>query len=92
MQREGIRHWLATPLVGESGLTTPAYVLLFALMAVSFGLARRASASQLALLSAAIAFASSIVKVQSTGTYVAWAYPLLLIGTFANGSGERPID
>ncbi len=91
-QREGIRHWLATPLVGESGLTTPAYVLLFALMASSFAFARRASASQLALLSAAIAFASSIVKVQSTGTYVAWAYPLLLIGTFANGRGERPID
>ena len=82
-QREGIRRWLATPLVGESGLTSPAYILLFGLMGATFVVARGASASQLALLTAAIALASSIVKVQSTGTYVAWAYPFLLIGIFA---------
>ena len=89
-QREGIRQWLATPLVGESGLTSPAYVLLFALMGTTFALARGASAAQLALLTAAIALASSIVKVQSTGTYVAWAYPFLLIGIFGDREPQQP--
>jgi hypothetical protein len=88
-QREGARRWLATPLIGESGLTSPSYVLLFGLMAATFAFARGASASQLALLTAAIALASSIVKVQSTGTYVAWAYPFLLIGIFAAGQPRQ---
>ena len=83
-QREGARRWLSTPLVGESGLASPAYLLLFGLMALTFAMARGASASQLALLTAAIALASSIIKVQSTGTYVAWAYPFLLVGIYAN--------
>src|SRR5262245_45405547 len=91
-QRDAVRRWLATPLVGESGLTTPAYLLLFGLMALTFAIARGANASQLALLTAVIALASSMIKVQSTGTYVAWAYPFLLIGIFANGASRRTFD
>jgi hypothetical protein len=90
-QRAGIREWMVTPLVGQSGLTTPTYFLLFGLVAASVGLARGASASRLALLTAAIAIAFSVVKIHATGTYVAWAYPFLLIGIFASsgrGQGE----
>jgi len=91
-QREGIRRWLMTPLVGESSLATPFYVVFYALVAATFVWARGASAAQLALLTACIAIMAMLVKVQSTGTYVAWAYPFLLIGIFANGPGGRPID
>lgn len=85
-QREGIRKWAVTPLVGESGLTTPTYVALFGLVALTFLIARGTTPAGLALLSASIALAFSIIKIQPSGTYVAWAYPLLLIGVFANGT------
>jgi hypothetical protein len=88
-QREGVRRWLSTPLVGDSGLTTPAYVVFFGLVAATCVIARHASASQLALLTAVIAIAASVIKVQSTGSYVAWAYPFLLIGIFATA---RPAE
>jgi len=81
-QREGLRKWLTTPLIGQSGLTTPTYALFFALVGAAFFLARGATAGGLALLSAAIALAASMIKIQPSGTYVAWAYPLLLIGIF----------
>jgi len=83
-QRGSVRGWMIAALVGKSGLTSPAYVLFFALVGLSFVLARAASASQLALLSAAIALAASVVKIHSTGVYVAWAYALLLIGVFTS--------
>ena len=88
-QRAGIRGWMIAPLLGRSGLTSPAYLLFFALVATTFVLARRASASQLALLSAAIALGASVVKIHSTGVYVAWAYGLLLIGVFASDRVTR---
>lgn len=89
-QREGIRRLVTTPLVGESGLTTPVYCSFFALVAATFFFARGASAAQLALLTAAIAIAASVVKIHSTGSYAAWAYPFLLIGIFAGV--ERPVE
>jgi hypothetical protein len=82
-QRAGGRRWMTTPLVGESGLTTPTYLVFFGLVAATFFMARRASPAQLALLTAAIALAASVIKIQPSGTYVAWAYPFLLIGIFA---------
>jgi hypothetical protein len=91
-QREGARRWLMTPLVGESGLATPFYMVFYTLVAVTFLLARRASVAQLALLTACIAIMAMLVKVQPTGSYVAWAYPFLLIGIFANGAAGRPIE
>ena len=86
-QREGVRRRLIAPSVGQSSLTSPAYLLLFLLVGASVFIARRTSAAGLALLSAAVAIAFSLLKIQPTGTYVAWAYPLLLLGSFA----ARPI-
>jgi hypothetical protein len=91
-QREGVRRWMMTPLVGESGLATPFYALFYALVAATFVLARRASPAQLALLTASIAIMAMLVKIQPTGTYVAWAYPFLLIGIFANGPPPSSIE
>jgi len=91
-QREGIRRWIISPLVGQSGLTSPAYVLLFALVGLTCLLARRTSAAGLGLLSAAIALAFSIVKIQPSGTYVAWASPLLLIGIYADRTVAAPVE
>jgi hypothetical protein len=42
----------------------------------------------LALASAAVAIASALVKIHATGTYLAWSYPLLLLGHFAGAAGE----
>jgi hypothetical protein len=75
------------PSVGESSVTSPVYLLLFLLVGASAFIARRTSAAGLALLSAAVAIAFSLLKIQPTGTYVAWAYPLLLLGSFA----ARPV-
>jgi hypothetical protein len=36
-----------------------------------------------------VALASSPLKIQPTGTYVAWAYPFLLIGIFAGRQTAR---
>ena len=88
-QREGIRRWIMTPLVGQSGLTTPAYALFYVLVTVTFLLARNASPPQLALLTGAIAIAAALIKIQPTGTYVAWAYPFLLIGIFTSGRARE---
>jgi hypothetical protein len=88
-QRGGIRQWMTTPLAGKSGLTTPAYLMFFGLVGAAFFFARGASAPQLALLTAAVALASSLLKIQPTGTYVAWAYPFLLIGIFASRQTAR---
>ena len=76
---------MITLLVGDSGLTTPTYVLFFSLVAGSFFVARGGTQARLALLTGAIALAASTIKVHSTGTYVAWGYPFLLIGWFATG-------
>jgi hypothetical protein len=82
-QRGGVRHWLIAPAIGESSLTSPAYLLLFLLVGGSFFMARHASAAGLALLTATVAIAFSLLKIQPTGTYIAWSYPFLLIGFFA---------
>jgi hypothetical protein len=87
-QREGVRRWLMAPLAGSSSLTSPAYLLLFVLIGATAAIGVRTTPAGLALLSAAIAIAFSLLKIQPTGTYVAWAYPLLLIGFFAEGRGS----
>jgi hypothetical protein len=82
-QRAGIRGWLNTPLVGRSGFMTPVFLAFLALVAATFGLARQRTPQELALVAAVVALGSSLVKIHPTGTYVAWSYPLLLIGWFA---------
>lgn len=78
-QRAGLRQSLMTPLAGST-FTTPAWLALLGLIAGSFVLARGRPAGDLALLSASIAIAATLVKPHATGTYMAWYYGLLLIG------------
>ena len=91
-QRGGLRGWLTKPLAGESSLTTPAYLVFFVVVALTAVMALRAAAWQLALLSAALAIGAHLLKIHSTGTYVAWAYPLLLLGFFTSDRGPRTAD
>jgi hypothetical protein len=84
-QRGGIRRVFSTPLVGGSGLTTPAWLAFAALMASTFVLARGRSPAQLASLAGAVAIAATLVKPHATGTYLAWSYGLILVGVL----GER---
>jgi hypothetical protein len=79
-QRGGIRGWLMAPLVGTSGLTTPAFLAFVAFACGSFALTRRRPARALALTSAAVIIGANVLKIHPTGTYVAWFYPFLLIG------------
>jgi len=83
-QRGGIRGWLMAPLVGTSGLTTPAFLAFVAFASGSFALARRRAAPALALLTAAVVIGANLLKIHPTGTYVAWYYPFLLIGFLAS--------
>jgi hypothetical protein len=89
-QREGIRHMLSTPLVGNSGLTTPAWMVFLVLVCGSFFLARGRSPAELALLAASIALASALVKPHATGTYMAWYYGPLLLGLTARSFTSKP--
>jgi hypothetical protein len=84
-QRTGVRRAFSTPLVGESGLTTPAWLMFAALVVLTFFLVRGRSTVELALASGAVAVGATLVKPHATGTYMAWYYGLLLIGFFAGG-------
>ena len=79
-QREGVRRVLSTPLVGGSGLTSPAWLAFAAFLASTFFLARGRRPAELALLAGAVAIGATLVKPHATGTYLAWSYPLLLLG------------
>ena len=82
-QRPGIRGWFVHPLVADSSLTTPLFLMFVAGVVASFRMARRTRPHELALLVGAIAIAASLQKIHPTGTYFAWAYPFLMIGFFA---------
>lgn len=82
-QREGIRRALSTPLAGASGVTSPAWLIFLALICACFLLARGRGPAELALLAGALAIGANLVKPHATGTYLAWYYPLLLIGFLA---------
>jgi hypothetical protein len=86
-QRRGVRGWLNKPLLAGSSFTAPFFVAFIALSIGAFALARRRHAHQLALLAAMVAIGASLLKIHPTGTYVAWAYPFLLLGFFADTSG-----
>jgi hypothetical protein len=81
-QKGGIRRAVMTPLL-SSPLTTLAWGAFFTLIAATGLLAHRRSSAALALLSAAIAMAATLVKPHATGTYLAWYYGLVLIGVCA---------
>jgi hypothetical protein len=83
-QRDGVRGWLMTPLIADESMTRPVVVAFFAFAAGLFFVARGRSPSQLALLVAAVAMGAQLWKIHATATYVAWYYPLLLIGLFCD--------
>jgi len=85
-QRHGVRGWFAHPLASDSSLTTPLFLTFAAFVGATFWLARRTRPAQLALVLAAVAIAASLQKIHPTGTYVAWAYPFLMIGLFAEST------
>jgi hypothetical protein len=89
-QRGGVRAWLMQPLVGSSGLTSPALLAFFGFAASAFALTRRRPAPALALVSAAVIIGANLIKIHATGTYVAWFYPFLLIGLFAPAAAPTP--
>jgi hypothetical protein len=89
-QRGGFRDRLTTPLVRGSTLTSPAWLAFAGLIGITFFLARSRPAADLALLSGAVALGATLVKPHATGTYLAWYYPLLLIGFLAGGFTSRP--
>lgn len=82
-QRGGMRRLFATPLVGTSGLTSPAWLVFAGVLVLTFFLLRGRSPVELALASGAVAIGATLVKPHATGTYMAWYYGLLLIGFFA---------
>jgi hypothetical protein len=83
-QQQGVRGWLMHPFVGDSGFTSPVFLSFLVLVVAGFWIVRRRrSAQQLALAIAAVAIAASLLKIHSTGTYVEWSYPFLLLGFFA---------
>jgi hypothetical protein len=83
-QKGGIRGWFNTPLASGSGFTTPMFLSFLAIVIAGFWLTRRRTASQLALAAAIVALGASLTKIHPTGTYIAWAYPFLLLGFFAD--------
>ena len=87
-QRGGLRAWLMQPLVAESGFAAPAFLLFVALALGAFWLARGRRPQQLALLVGVVAIGASLLKIHPTGTYVAWYYPFLLLGLFAESPGR----
>ena len=89
-QRGGIRKLLSTPLVADSGFTSPAWLAFAAFLAATFVLARGRRAAELALLAGAVAIGATLVKPHATGTYLAWSYPLLLVGFLTSGFTSRP--
>jgi len=82
-QRGGLRGWMMQPLVGASGFFSPMFLLFTAFSISLFGKTRGRTPEALALVTAAIAIGASLLKIHPTGTYVAWAYPFLLLGLFA---------
>jgi len=85
-QKSGIREWFNTPLAGASGFTTPMFLSFLAVVVGGFWMTRRRRPSHLALMTAIVALGASLTKIHPTGTYIAWAYPFLLLGFFADQS------
>ena len=81
---------LNTPLAGGSGLTSPAWLTFAAFLAATFFLARGRRETDLALLAGAVAVAAALVKPHATGTYLAWYYPLLLMGLLTSSFTSAP--
>lgn len=82
-QRGGLRGWMMQPFAGASGFFSPMFSLFTAMSLSLFWKTRGRTPRALALVTAAIAIGASLLKIHPTGTFVAWAYPFLLLSLFA---------
>lgn len=89
-QKGPLRAWLMQPLAGGSGFTSPAFLAFLVFVGGTFFATRRRGIAALALASGAVAIAATLIKIHATGTYLAWSYPLLLLGHFAGPPPARP--
>ena len=84
-QQTGVWRWLIQPMVGESAMLSPFFLLYCAFLGATAVMARNAGLVGLALLTSAVALGANIWKIHATGAYLAWYYPFLLIGALGPG-------
>jgi hypothetical protein len=84
-QQTGVWRWLIRPMVGESAMLSPFFLLYCAFLGATAIMARNAGLVGLALLTSAVALGANIWKIHATGAYLAWYYPFLLIGALGPG-------
>ena len=84
-QQTGVLRWMLQPLVGQSALASPGFLLYCAGLAATAWLAVRSGPVGLALLTAAAAMGANLWRIPGTGSYMNWVYPFLLIGTLGPG-------
>lgn len=84
-QQTGVWRWLIQPMVGESAMLSPFFLLYCAFLVATAIMARNVGLVGLALLTSAVALGANIWKIHATGAYLAWYYPFLLIGALGPG-------
>jgi hypothetical protein len=84
-QQTGVWRWLIQPMVGESAMLSPFFLLYCTFLVTTALMARNAGLVGLALLTGAVALGANIWKIHATGAYLAWYYPFLLIGALGPG-------
>jgi hypothetical protein len=84
-QQTGVWRWLIQPMVGESAMLSPFFMLYAAFLVGTAIMARNTGLVGLALLTSAVALGANIWKINATGAYLAWYYPFLLIGALGPG-------
>lgn len=82
----GLAAFWQTPLISESSLFKPTFLLYAALAIATFFLARGRSIPQLAGLTAMLLAAVQLWKTHAAGSYVEWYYPFLLIALLSAGA------
>ena len=94
-QQTGVWRWLIQPMVGESAMLSPFFLLYCAFLGATAIMARNVGLVGLALLTSAVALGANIWKLHATGAYLAWYYPFLLIGALGPGilmRRQRPVS
>lgn len=84
-QQTGVWRWLMQPMVGESAMLSPLFLVFCAFLIATTIMARNVGLVGLALLTSAVALGASVWKINATAAYLAWYYPFLLIGTLGPG-------
>jgi hypothetical protein len=76
----GLAAFWQAPLIGETSLFKPTFLLFSTWCMAAFFLVRGRSQPEFALMLASLAAALQLWKTHAAGTYVEWYYPFLLIG------------